>query len=101
MLKKNCFSFNVRFIPNNKIVGRRMDEGMVDEAKRVAQEMGGWAAPAYELIEFDRYLEKSMLFVFGNFVICSNQNIAKAIAFHKNVRMRMKCVTLEGDILDP
>jgi len=26
MLKKNSFSFNVRFIPNNKIVGRAMDD---------------------------------------------------------------------------
>ena len=42
-----------------------------------------------------------MLFVFGNFIVCSNSNVAKAIAFHKNIRMRMKCVTLEGDILDP
>lgn len=42
-----------------------------------------------------------MMFVFGNFVICSNSQVAKAIAFHRNVRMRVKCVTIEGDIIDP
>lgn len=63
--------------------------------------MGGWATPAYDLIDYDKSLEKSMIFVFGNFIVCSSQNIAKAISFHRNVRLRMKCVTLEGDIMDP
>ncbi|KAL4472622.1 hypothetical protein ABPG74_018571 [Tetrahymena malaccensis] len=101
MLKKNCFSFNVRFIPNNKIVSRKIDDQIVQEAQHIAKEMGGWALPAYDLIEYDKYLERSMLFVFGNFIVTSNQHIAKQIAFNQNVRMRIKCVTLEGDILDP
>lgn len=54
MLKKNCFNFNVRFIPNNMIISKRIDDHIVQEAQRVAQEMGGWASPAYELIEYDR-----------------------------------------------
>lgn len=72
MLKKNCFNFNVRFIPNNKIVSRKIDDNIAYEAERLANEMGGWACPAYDLIDYDKYLEKSMLFVFGNFIVASN-----------------------------
>ncbi|EGR27336.1 structural maintenance of chromosomes 2, putative [Ichthyophthirius multifiliis] len=101
LLQKRSFNFNVRFIPNNKIVGEFIDRQIIEESQKIAKEMGGWAEPAYNLIKYDESMQKSMLFVFGNFMVCSNQAIAKAICFNKNVRLRIKCVSLEGDILDP
>lgn len=40
-----------------------------------------------------------MEFVFGNVLICPNAEAAKAVTFHKDIRM--KSVTLEGDVYDP
>lgn len=33
--------------------------------------------------------------------MCSNTEIAKRIAFNPNRNLRIKCVTLDGDIIDP
>lgn len=41
------------------------------------------------------------MFVFGGFLITSSSEIAKRIAYNNDRSMCMKCVTLEGDILDP
>lgn len=41
-----------------------------------------------------------MLFVFGNFMICSSVSIAKAISNNPVRNLRFKCVTIEGDIYD-
>ena len=40
-----------------------------------------------------------MEYVFGNTLICSTAEEAKAVTFHKDIRM--KSVTLDGDVYDP
>ena len=40
-----------------------------------------------------------MLLIFGKAIVCSSLEIAKKIAFDPQVRVR--CVTLEGDVVDP
>jgi chromosome segregation ATPase len=41
------------------------------------------------------------MFGLGGFVVCSTADIAKRIAFNPNRNLRVKCVTLDGDIIDP
>lgn len=54
---------------------------------------------ALSLITYDRKFEKAIESVFGGVLICKNLNLAKELAFHP--RIRRKCVTLEGDVVDP
>jgi structural maintenance of chromosome 2 len=63
--------------------------------------MGGQAQPAFELVEYSRELEPTIMFGLGGFVVCSSADIAKRIAFNPNRNLRVKCVTLDGDIIDP
>lgn len=40
-----------------------------------------------------------MEFIFGNVFICKDISIARQVAFHD--RIKRKCVTLDGDVVDP
>lgn len=40
-----------------------------------------------------------MEYAFGNVLICKDFNTAKRIAFHEQIKK--KCVTLEGDVVNP
>lgn len=40
-----------------------------------------------------------MEYAFGSVLICKDFNTAKRVAFHE--RIQRKCVTLEGDVVDP
>lgn len=99
LLKRSSFNGHVNLIPNNKIVSNAIPQEAVDRAKQIAQEMGGDAAPAYSLIKYDRELQPTMESVFGGAIICSSTEIAKRIAF--DMKVRRKCVNLEGDVFDP
>ena len=44
-------------------------------------------------------LEGAMQHVFGSTLVCKTLDIAKAVTFHKRVKLRS--VTLEGDAVDP
>lgn len=61
--------------------------------------MNGFARPAYELIQYDKSIENSIMFGFSNFIVCSNSDIARKIAY--NSSLNCKCVTFDGDILEP
>ena len=63
--------------------------------------MGGQAQPAFELTDYEKELEPSILFGLGGFVVRSSNEIAKKIAFNPNRNLRIKCVTFDGDIIDP
>ena len=39
------------------------------------------------------------MFGFSNFIVCSNGEIAKKIAYNQN--LKCKCVTFDGDVLQP
>ena len=39
------------------------------------------------------------MFGFSNFIVCSNSEIARKIAYDE--RLNCKCVTFDGDILEP
>lgn len=42
-----------------------------------------------------------MKFVFGNFLVASNMEIANKIAYHTQNKQKLKVVTKDGDIVDP
>lgn len=50
-------------------------------------------------MEYDKKLQKVMEFLFGNVLICKDIHVANRLAFDN--RIRKKCVTLEGDVVDP
>lgn len=52
-------------------------------------------------MDYAKELEPTILFGMGGFIVCSSNEIAKRIAFNPNRNLRIKCVTLEGDIIDP
>lgn len=51
------------------------------------------------MIQFDEHLKNPILLIFGKAFVCSSLEIAKKIAFDPQVRVR--CVTMEGDVVDP
>jgi len=65
-------------------------------AKRLAP---GKVHLALSLIGYDEEISAAMEFVFGSTLICADSETAKTVTFDPNVRMRS--VTLEGDVYDP
>jgi structural maintenance of chromosome 2 len=87
------------FIPLNKISARMVDNAKMNVARRIAAENNCNAYVALELIQYDAEMQKGMEYIFGNTIICDNPNVAKLIAFNRDVRVRT--VTLDGDVYDP
>ncbi|XP_016912074.1 structural maintenance of chromosomes protein 2 [Apis cerana] len=87
----------VTIIPLNKVGGRSMDNQLI----HLAQKIGGIenVRPALSLIDFPEETRSAMTWIFGQIFICKDIEIAKKIAFHDNIMK--KCVTLEGDVVDP
>lgn len=54
---------------------------------------------ALTLIGYEHEVEKAMEFVFGNTLICADAATAKTVTFNPSVRL--KSVTVEGDVYDP
>lgn len=101
LIDGGCFGQNISIIPNSKVVARPLAREIREECLNIARQMGGMAMPAFELVEFAKELEPSIMYGLGNFVVCSSAEIARKIAFHSNRNLRIKCVTFDGDIIDP
>ncbi|XP_076291104.1 structural maintenance of chromosomes 2 isoform X2 [Lasioglossum baleicum] len=97
LLQRGQLQQRVTIIPLNKMNGRTMDNGMV----HLAQKIGGAenVQPALSLIEYSEETRSAMTWIFGQIFICKDIDVAKKIAFHE--RIMRKCVTLEGDVVDP
>ncbi|XP_078047334.1 structural maintenance of chromosomes 2 [Augochlora pura] len=97
LLQRGQLQQRVTIIPLNKVNGRPMDNQMV----RLAQNIGGQenVQTALSLIEFPEETRAAMTWVFGQIFVCKDIDVAKKIAFHEKI-MR-KCVTLDGDVVDP
>lgn len=54
---------------------------------------------ALSLVKYDNRHTAVMKYVFGDVLVCRDINIATKLAFDDKVRR--KCVTLEGDVVDP
>lgn len=81
----------------NQIVSSTINPNTV----KIAQNLVGKdnVFSAMSVIQFDKQYEKVLEFIFGRLLICSNLDIAKQVAFHPKIQC--KCVTLDGDIVDP
>ena len=50
VIEKETFGSNIAIIPNNKITYKTIRPNVIQEAKKIADLMKGFARPAYELI---------------------------------------------------
>ncbi|XP_003699378.2 structural maintenance of chromosomes 2 [Megachile rotundata] len=97
LLQHGQLQQRVTIIPLNKVNGRPMDNQLV----HLAQKIGGAenVQPALSLIDFPNETKSAMTWIFGQIFICKDIETAKKIAFHDNIKK--KCITLEGDVVDP
>ncbi len=86
----------VTIIPLDKIAASRAPSERVAAAQKLAP---GKVNLAVTLIGYDREIEKAMEYVFGNTLIAADASTAKQVTFDPSVRL--KSVTLEGDVYDP
>ncbi|XP_076635841.1 structural maintenance of chromosomes 2 isoform X2 [Colletes latitarsis] len=97
LLQNGQLQQRVTFIPLNQIDGRTMDSNTI----RLAERLGGAGnvQTALSLINFPEETRSAMNWIFGQIFICKDIDTAKKIAFYPNIMK--KCVTLEGDVVDP
>jgi structural maintenance of chromosome 2 len=96
LLSNGRLKKRVTLIPLNKI------NATVAAAQRIgaAQKLSpGKVNLALSLVGYDDEVSAAMEYVFGNILVCADADTAKRVTFDANVRM--KSVTLEGDVYDP
>lgn len=86
----------VTIVPLDKIAASRAPSDKVAAAQNLAP---GKVNLALTLIGYDHEVEKAMEFVFGNTLVAADASTAKRVTFDPSVRL--KSVTLEGDVYDP
>lgn len=96
LLQNGKLKKRVTIIPLNKISAFRASAEKVGAAQRMAP---GKADLALSLIGYDDEVSKAMDYVFGTTLICQDAETAKRVTFDPAVRL--KSVTLEGDVYDP
>jgi structural maintenance of chromosome 2 len=96
LLQNGKLKKRVTIIPLNKISAFRASAEKVGAAQKIAP---GKVDLALSLIGFDKEVSAAMDFVFGTTLICQDAETAKRVTFDPAVRL--KSVTLEGDVYDP
>lgn len=96
LLLKGQLRKRVTIIPLDKIHPHIANSDTLKAVKKVSNSR---AALALDLIDADDDVRRAMEYVFGNTLICPDAETAKAVTFHDQIRM--KSVTLEGDVYDP
>lgn len=97
ILQKGQLQTRTTIIPLNKIGGSVINQQIV----KLAQNLVGAenVQPALSLISYPEETRSAMTWVFGQTFICKDMDVAKKVAYHKQIMK--KCVTLKGDIVDP
>ena len=96
LLQNGKLKKRVTIIPLNKISTFRATVEKIGAAKKLAP---GKVDLALSMIGYDDEILKAMEYVFGSTLICQDAETAKLVTFDPVVRM--KSVTLEGDVYDP
>lgn len=96
LLQNGRLRKRVTIIPLNKIAAFRASAEKIAAAKNIAPNQ---VELALSLIGYDDELAAAMEYVFGMTLICENPEAAKRVTFDPSVRL--KSVTLEGDLYDP
>ncbi|CAK9228215.1 unnamed protein product [Sphagnum troendelagicum] len=97
LLEKGGLQRRITIIPLNKIQA----SGIPPRVQAAATKLVGLdnARTALSLVCYEEDLEAAMAFVFGGTFVCTNMDIAKQVAFHKDIMTRS--VTIDGDIFEP
>ena len=96
ILQKGNLKKRVTIIPLNKISAFKASAEKIGAAQKIAP---GKVDIALSLIGYDHEVTKAMEYVFGSTLICDGPDTAKKVTFDPAVRL--KSVTLEGDVYDP
>lgn len=96
LLSNGRLKKRVTLIPLNKINTIVAASQRIGAAQRIAP---GKVDLALSLVGYDEEVSAAMEYVFGNTLICADADTAKKVTFDASVRM--KSVTLEGDVYDP
>ena len=96
LLQNGKLRRRVTIIPLNKIAAFRAAADKIGAAKKLAP---GKVDLALSFIGYQEEVTKAMDYVFGSTLICEDAITAKLVTFSDAVRM--KSVTLEGDVYDP
>ncbi|OJJ46740.1 hypothetical protein ASPZODRAFT_2013116 [Penicilliopsis zonata CBS 506.65] len=96
LLQNGKLRKRVTIIPLNKISAFKASAEKIGAAQKIAP---GKVDLALSLIGYDDEVSAAMEYVFGNTLICQDADTAKKVTFDPSVRM--KSVTLEGDVYDP
>ncbi|EON66114.1 hypothetical protein W97_05357 [Coniosporium apollinis CBS 100218] len=96
LLQNGKLRKRVTIIPLNKIAAFRASAEKIGAAQKIAP---GKVDLALSLIGYDDEVTAAMDYVFGSTLVCEDAATAKRVTFDPAVRM--KSVTLEGDVYDP
>ena len=96
LLQNGKLRKRVTIIPLNKIAAFRASADKIGAAQKLAP---GKVDLALSLVGYDDQVSAAMEYVFGSTLICEDAETAKKVTFDPSVRM--KSVTLEGDVYDP
>ena len=96
LIQRKCFDQMTSIIPNSAVKPRTVPFNKVEKAKQMSNNQ---CFLAIELVEYDPVLQKTMEFVFGNTLVCTNKVVATQLAFDKNIYV--KCITLMGEVFEP
>ena len=101
LLQKGGLRRRVTIIPLNKISrGGLIDDKKAATASKIAKgATGGTATRAIEFVGFQADVQAAMEYAFGDKFVCDSLATARATANHKDVQR--KCVTMDGDVVDP
>ncbi|OQR99769.1 structural maintenance of chromosomes protein [Achlya hypogyna] len=99
LIKHGGFRQRVTVIPLNKITSKTLHRGQTERAREIAGRLGGFAAPALDLIEYDAAVAPAMEYTFGQTLVCDSDHVAKEVTFDRDVKARS--VTLGGSMYDP
>ena len=97
LLKKGNLQRRVTIIPLNRIKHNTIPPSKVKEAEKLASK--GSIHLALTLIGYDEEVQEAIEYVFGSTLVCDNLEIARKVTFNKSIRLRS--VTLDGDIFEP
>ncbi|KAF2188611.1 RecF/RecN/SMC protein [Zopfia rhizophila CBS 207.26] len=96
LLQNGKLKKRVTIIPLNKIAAFKASAEKIGAAQKIAP---GKVNLALTLIGYDNEVTAAMEYVFGSTFVCEDADTAKRVTFDPAIRM--KSVTLEGDIYDP
>ena len=96
LLQNGKLRKRVTIIPLNKIAAFKASADKIGAAQKLAP---GKVDLALSLVGYDDEVSAAMEYVFGTTLVCEDAETAKKVTFDPAVRM--KSVTLEGDVYDP